>query len=77
MITNPDTLSKDKLKSELRKRGIKFNNNENKSYYVDLYRTMIIKEERVRGEFSSDDELRNSPKHSPRKSVMANSYLYI
>ena len=65
MITNPDNLSKDRLKAELKKRGIKFNSNENKSYYVDLYRSKVMgpgQQKVGRGEFSSDDEIRQSPK---------------
>lgn len=66
MITTPENLSKDRLKTELKKKGIKFNNNENKLYYVDLYRNKIMTVEpvtvHVRSEFSSDDEIRQSPK---------------
>lgn len=64
MITTPENLSKDRLKTELKKKGIKFNNNENKLYYVDLYRNKIMTVEpvTVRSEFSSDDEIRQSPK---------------
>lgn len=72
MITNPENLSKDRLKAELKKKGIRFNNNENKIYYVDLYRSKVMSVEPGfkggRGEFSSDDEIRQSPK-APKKQV--------
>ena len=71
MITNPEHLAKDKLKAELKKRGIRFNHNELKSYYVDLYRSKVMSAERLRGEFSSDDEIRQTPK-VPKKQVCAN-----
>jgi hypothetical protein len=60
MITNPENLSKDRLKAELRKRGIEFNSQENKRYYVDLYRKKVFVCESVRSEFS-DDDTRRSP----------------
>ena len=71
MITNPENLSKDRLKAELKKRGIRFNaSGENKQYYVDLYRSRVMKgnRDRDRGEFS-DDDVRHSPRMSPRKTV--------
>lgn len=69
MITNPDNLSKDRLKAELKKRGIKCNANENKGYYVDLYREKVMNVEAVYGmvgEFSSDDDIKRSPKVSKK-----------
>ena len=66
MITNPEYLSKDRLKQELKKRGISFNPNENKDYYIQLYRDKVMhgKEvEKGRSEFSSDEEfVRQSPR---------------
>lgn len=70
MITNPENLSKDRLKAELKKRGITFNSNENKKFYVDLYRKKVLNPESVRSEFS-DDDVRSSPTLSKKKvSVM-------
>lgn len=66
---NPESLSKERLKAELKKKGIKFNASENKSYYVDLYRKRVLNEDPTRGEFSSDDELRQSPRVTGRKAV--------
>lgn len=69
MITNPENLPKDRLKAELKKKGISFNTNENKKYYVDLYRKKILNPELARSEFS-DDDVSRSPvlkKSSPKK----------
>ena len=68
MITNPEYLPKDRLKQELRKHGISFNTNENKDYYVQLYRDEVMQgkePEKGRSEFSSDEEF---VKQSPRPS---------
>ena len=43
MSANPENLSKEKLKSELKRRGIPYNNYQNKSYYVDLYRSTLTR----------------------------------
>ena len=66
MITNPENLSKDRLKAELKKRGISFSSQENKKYYVDLYRKKVMVAESGRSEFS-DDDLTNSPGLAKRK----------
>ena len=66
MITNPENLSKDRLKAELKKRGIAFNASENKKYYVDLYRKKILSPEIARSEFS-DDDIKSSPTPTKRK----------
>ena len=66
MITNPEYLPKERLKQELRKHNVTFNANENKDYYVQLFRDKVMggKEGvRVRSEFSSDEEF---VKQSPR-----------
>lgn len=42
MSTGPESLSKEKLKSELRKRGVVFSHSENKAYYVELYRSEVM-----------------------------------
>ena len=62
MITNPEYLPKDRLKQELKKHGISFSPNENKDYYVQLYRKEVMQ---GKGEFSSDEEF---VKQSPRPS---------
>ena len=67
---NPELQTKDRLKAELRKKGIPFEQNENKDYYVRLYRSKVVKprERRSRGEFSSDEELvRRSPRFGSKK----------
>lgn len=72
MITNPENLSKDRLKAELKKKGIRFNSNENKSYYVDLYRSKVMQGVKVgHGEFSSDDEIRQSPRASKKQVLVS------
>lgn len=71
MITNPEYLPKDRLKQELKKRGVNFNPNENKDYYVQLYRDQVMdgnEPEKVRSEFSSDEEfVRKSPRPSKKQ----------
>ena len=60
MITNPENLSKDRLKKELSKKKITFSPTRNKDYYVSLYREKIMMsgtKARQRSEFSSDDEV--------------------
>ena len=59
MITNPENLSKDRLKKELSKKKITFSPTRNKDYYVSLYREKIMSgtKTRQRSEFSSDDEV--------------------
>ena len=70
MITNPENLSKDRLKTELKKKGISFNTSENKKYYVDLYRKKVLTApaEPVRSEFSDEDvDIRRSPALAKKK----------
>ncbi|XP_064399993.1 fibrous sheath CABYR-binding protein-like [Halichondria panicea] len=69
LITNPEYLSKDRLKSELKSHGIKFNQNENKQYYVNLYRKRIMDTEQSRYEFSSDEELTRPVKLGKKQQV--------
>lgn len=62
LITQPENLTKDRLKSELKKRGIAFSPTQPKSYYVELYRERVMSgrgmsTRRLRSEFSSDEEL--------------------
>lgn len=70
LITNPDYLSKDRLKSELKLHGVKFNQNENKPYYVNLYRKRVMDSEQSRHEFSSDEELTRSYKPEKKQQVI-------
>ena len=61
----PENLTKERLKSELKKHGVSFELNENKDYYVRLYRSRVGSPagRRQRSEFSSDEELvRRSPR---------------
>lgn len=74
VFQNPENLTKDRLKAELRKSGISFDHNENKDYYVRLYRSKVAKpqERRSRGEFSSDEELvRRSPRFGTKKRTVS------
>ena len=68
MITQPENLSKDKLKLELKKHGIRFNNSENKPYYVQLYRekVQVVPGHSQVSEFS-DEDYKPSPKPSKKK----------
>ncbi len=62
-MNNPENLSKDRLKEELRKRGIPFSPAKNKDYYVSLYKDNLARRARIRSEFSSDDEaFKRAPK---------------
>ena len=70
MISQPEYLTKDRLKAELKKSGVSFEPNENKDYYVQLYKKHIMRGKggRVKGrrsEFSSDEEL--TAKYSLRR----------
>ena len=71
VFQHPENLTKDKLKSELKKSGVTFEPNENKDYYVRLYRSKVIKQgRRQRTEFSSDEELvRRSPRFGKKQAV--------
>ena len=75
MITNPEYLPKERLKQELKKRGIKFNSNENKDYYVQLYRDEIMEgkePERIASEFSSDEEfIKQNPRVSKKQTKVS------
>lgn len=66
MITNPENLSKDRLKTELKRKGIDFGTQENKKYYVDLYRKKVMDVQSLRSEFS-DDDVPSSP--GPKRKV--------
>lgn len=70
MITQPEHVTKDRLKSELKRHGVSFGPNENKDYYVQLYRRHVLRgkggsQKAQRSEFSSDEEL--GARHSPRQ----------
>ncbi len=69
LITTPEYLSKDKLKTELKNYGIRFNQNENKQYYVNLYRKRIMDTEQSRQEFSSDEEFIRPAKQGKKQQV--------
>ncbi len=66
MSVDPESLSKDKLKAELRRSGVSFNQYENKPYYVNLYRAKIKERESSRSEFSDDEEPSRSPRGSKK-----------
>ena len=66
----PENLTKDRLKSELKRHGVSFDHNENKDYYVRLYRSKVSRQtgRRQRSEFSSDEEIiRRSPRVGAKK----------
>ena len=70
MITNPEYLPKDRLKQELKKHGVSFNPNENKDYYVQLYRDQVMhgkEPEKFKSEFSSDEEFAQQSSRPARK----------
>ncbi len=68
MITTPENLSKDRLKAELKKHGIRFNSNENKPYYIELYRAKILVEPvHTQASEFSDEDYKPSPKLSKKK----------
>lgn len=61
VITEPENLTKDRLKQELERFDIQFEPNENKAYYINLYRKRLLSKKqvrRVRSEFSSDEDIR-------------------
>lgn len=61
VITEPENLTKDRLKQELERFDIQFEPNENKAYYINLYRKKLLSRKqvrRVRSEFSSDEDIR-------------------
>lgn len=61
MITQPENLTTNRLKSELKKHGIQFSPNKSKDYFVKLYRDRVLggarPTTRQRSEFSSDEEI--------------------
>ena len=67
MITHPENLSKERLKTELKNHGVRYNNNENKQYYVSLYRKRVMGSDEARQEFSSDEEFSQHAGRSERK----------
>lgn len=63
MITQPENLSKDRLKAELKKKGIPHSPGRTKEYYVKIYQDSVLggsvgigRRLRPRSEFSSDEE---------------------
>ncbi len=72
MFRTPENLTKDRLKAELRKRGVSFEPHQYKDYYVQLYRKEVLKSKATartrthRSELSSDEEF--VARHSPRQS---------
>lgn len=67
MSVDPENLSKDKLKTELKKFGVVFNQYENKPYYVELYRAKVREQQSRRSEFSDDEEQVSRTPRGPRK----------
>lgn len=65
LFTQPEHLTKDRLKSELKRQGVSFSLSQPKSYYVQLYRERVLTPRagrasistRYRSEFSSDEEI--------------------
>ena len=79
MITNPEYLPKDRLKQELKRRGISFGPNENKDYYVNLYREKVMggkAAQKMSSEFSSDEEFaKQSPRLSKKQQKVSSLFL--
>lgn len=76
LFQQPENLTKDRLKVELKKHGVAFDPNENKDYYVRLYRSKVSRStgRRQRSELSSDEELvRRSPRFGTKKQPVSGS----
>ena len=61
VIAEPEHLTKDRLKQELERFDIPYEPNENKTYYVSLYKKRLLTKKparRIRSEFSSDEDVR-------------------
>lgn len=72
MFQQPEYLTKDRLKAELKKYGVSFLPSEMKDYYVQLYKKQVLrgKGKVARSEFSSDEELtRQSPRLAKKQTV--------
>lgn len=72
MFQQPEYLTKDRLKAELKKHGVSFLPSEMKDYYVQLYKKQVLrgKGKVARSEFSSDEELtRQSPRLAKKQTV--------
>ena len=73
MFKTPENLTKDRLKTELKKHGVSFDPHQNKDYYVQLYKKGVQESKggahtrSHKGEFSSDEEF--IAKRSPRQSL--------
>ena len=60
VVAEPEHLTKDRLKQELERFDIPYEPNENKTYYVNLYKKKLLSKKpvrRVRSEFSSDEDI--------------------
>ena len=84
VMTEPENLTKDRLKQELQRFDIQFEPNENKAYYVNLYKKRLLSKKQVRRvrsevrkEFSSDEDIRfKKPSATPvGKKVSTNNYI--
>ena len=79
-MNQPENLTKDRLKAELKKHGVSFQPHEMKDYYVQLYRKEVLRGKggrgrTVRSEFSSDEEfVRQSPRLA-KKQMVGGCYL--
>ena len=75
VITEPENLTKDRLKQELDRFDITYEPNEKKLYYVNLYKRRIVTTKRpirrVRGEFSSDEDIRFKKPAAPVEKKVA------
>ena len=61
VVAEPEHLTKDRLKQELERFDIPYEPNENKTYYVNLYKKKLVSKKqvrRIRSEFSSDEDIR-------------------
>lgn len=80
LFQQPENLTKDRLKAELKKHGVTFDPNENKDYYVRLYRSKVSRStgRRQRSELSSDEELvRRSPRFGTKKQPVSGSLWHL
>ena len=69
VVAEPEHLTKERLKQELERFDIPYEPNENKTYYVNLYKKRLLSSKkpvrRVRSEFSSDEDIRFKKPSAP------------
>lgn len=77
VVAEPEHLTKDRLKQELERFDIPYEPNENKTYYVNLYKKKLLSKKsvrRIRSEFSSDEDIRFKKPAAAATSVVKKVY---